>query len=1587
MKKIILSLSFFITLFLINFSFAYALNTPIEDGVYKIESALKTNMFLDVKNASTQNETNVQLSNGVEAWQQLWNVKKIDNDCYEISTFLDSNKMLDVKGAKTANETNVQLFTKNGYNAQKWLIKDAGNGYYNIVSKLDNNKFLDVAGASTKNGTNIQIYQNNGNKAQKFKFIKQNVTKFEDGYYEIASIVDTTKLVGLKSEVSYDDLNVELSNKGDKNSQKWYLKSIGNGYYNIKSGTNLNKNLDVAGASKKNEANVQLFENNGHDAQKWYIKDIGNGNYCLIAKHSGLYLDIAGAKITDKTNIQTYSFLDLDSQKFKITKTDAPKNGKTIDDGVYRIQSALDSNMFLDIKDAHTIDGTNIQLYNKFKAWQQLWNVKYLNDGYYIITSYLNENKALSSKGNKADNFTNIELKNKQDIDSQKWILKDAGDGYFHIVSKIDNSKLVDVSEAKKVNGTNIQLFQSNGNKAQKFKFIKESPAKIENGYYQIKSTLTTDKVVGLNREFGNNEVNVWLEKGANLNSQKWYFESVGNGYYIIKSGLNNKKVLDVAGSNKKNESNVQIYEDLGLDAQKWYLEDTGNNSYRLIAKHSGLYLDIAGAKTNEQTNIQTYSLTGSKAQEFILEKTEISNDIWPLEDGIYSIKSALNDKISLDVKDSKTANETNVWLANGLKSWNQMWSVKRLENGYYLITSYLDDKMALDVAGASTKNGTNIQLFQTNGNKAQEWYLEDAGGGYYNIVSKLNDSKLLSIAGSSAINGANINLSDYNNSAAQKFKFVKENPIKIDDGYYQVESTPNNRVLDLANGANDESKAILNSNSLSNSQKWYFKHLGNGYYKIMSSLNMNKNLDVAGAGKINGTAVQIYENNGHDAQKWFLEKGENDNFHLVAKHSGLYLDISNTNLQTSSVSNSDSQNFKIIKTDNPKYDRSIEDGVYRIQSALKTNMYLDVKDAKTSDNNNIQLYKQFKSWQQLWNVKYLSDGYYIITSYLDDNKALSLENELSNNNANIKLLNKDQSNKQQWVIRDAGNGYYNIISKLDDFKLVDIEGASSKNNANIQLYEFNNNKSQKFKFVKENPVKVDDGYYVINSSLQSNKVVGLNKEVSANSVNVWLETNTNLNSQKWYFESVGNGYYIIKSGLNNKKVLDVAGASQKNESNVQIYENLGLDAQKWYLEDAGNNSYRLIAKHSGLYLDIAGAKTNEQTNIQTYANTNSKAQVFTLDKTELSRNVRTYDDGYYYFGSALDESKLIDVDGAKKSSGTNVQLYTKNGNNAQIWYVKYLNNGYYSLTSAMTPNIALTASGSNVQIAKYTGNDSQQWYFQDQGDGYVSLISKSTDLYVDVTGAKPNNFTNIQLHTGNNNKAQVFKINEHNSTKIYKGMDVSSWQKDIDWKKVADTGIDFVIIRAGYGGNWTNQDDMKLMRNVEGCEKYNIPYGLYLYSYATTVDNTDTSASAEANHMLRLLASLKQKNYVPSLGTKVFLDMEDKSTAFLDKKSLTAIANRFCGKMESNGYGCGIYANKTWLTEKLNASEIAQKYEIWLAQYPNGINTYEKAMKTKPSYNASSYTYWQFASDGRMNGVSGNVDLDLGYDIYDWKK
>lgn len=192
-----------------------------------------------------------------------------------------------------------------------------------------------------------------------------------------------------------------------------------------------------------------------------------------------------------------------------------------------------------------------------------------------------------------------------------------------------------------------------------------------------------------------------------------------------------------------------------------------------------------------------------------------------------------------------------------------------------------------------------------------------------------------------------------------------------------------------------------------------------------------------------------------------------------------------------------------------------------------------------------------------------------------------------------------------------------------------------------------------------------------------------------------------------------------------------------------------------------------------------------------------------------------------------------------------------------------------------------------------------------------------------------------------------------------FKGIDVSKWNGNINWDKVKSAGINFAIVREGYGKRDPHQVDKKFKDNINGAKSVGIHTSVYHYSYADSVED----AINEAQFCLENISDLKPEY-------PVIIDIEDKEQLKLNNRQRTDIVKAFCGEVEKAGYYAMFYCNLNWLNNYLYKDELLPKYDLWLAQWNVAA----------PSVSCG---IWQYSSAGKIDGISGNVDLDIAYKNY----
>lgn len=206
---------------------------------------------------------------------------------------------------------------------------------------------------------------------------------------------------------------------------------------------------------------------------------------------------------------------------------------------------------------------------------------------------------------------------------------------------------------------------------------------------------------------------------------------------------------------------------------------------------------------------------------------------------------------------------------------------------------------------------------------------------------------------------------------------------------------------------------------------------------------------------------------------------------------------------------------------------------------------------------------------------------------------------------------------------------------------------------------------------------------------------------------------------------------------------------------------------------------------------------------------------------------------------------------------------------------------------------------------------------------------------------------------------------------KRYDGVDVSSYQEDINWKKAKADGVDFAMIRVGcrgYANSGTFIDDKYFVQNITNAKKAGVKVGAYFYSQAISV----ADAKKEANHVLNLISK-----YEFDLPIAYDIEYAEKNGKFvgrlynahLSKSEQTKIALTFCDMIEKAGFQPMVYASKSFLEDKMNYSTLKEEgIDIWLAHYVS--NTGYKG----------DYSMWQYTSKGKVAGIPGKVDCNFIY-------
>lgn len=565
-----------------------AAEQDIPDGDYLIVSSVCDNRVLDVRNGSRQDSASIQTFtyNGLAA--QKWRISHDENGYLVISN-IGSGKVLDVRGARLQNGAQIQQYATNGTLAQRWVSTKNSDGTYTIASAMDNGKVIDISGASKAAGANVQLYSKNGSKAQRFEFKSLNPKvdscpeMIEDGYYEILPTLNSGYALDVSGASLFDGANIQLYKRNGSFAQLFKF-TFSNGFYQIQAASR--KNVDVAQGGLLNGSNIQQYSPNNSNAQLWSVQKNADGSFTFISKANALAMDVCNGKASNGSNIQCYSYNGTRSQRFVLKK-----RANLIGDGIYTMRPAISSSRLLDVKDASSANGANVQLHSSNGSQAQKWSINLVPGRANVYTV----RSVMSGKYLTLDSSGNVCQRSRSTDGSQYWKASISIGRAVFINEKYNKS--LDISGASNCDGANVQGYVWNSTNAQRF--VLEGTAILNNGTYAIKCAADSSQVLDVASGSRNNGANIQVYKSNNTGAQKWNITRNGDGTYRVVNAQSGK-ALDVSGGVAQSGRNVQQYQRNSTKAQKWLIVDNADGTFKLAsALDRSLVLTIVTSPKN----------------------------------------------------------------------------------------------------------------------------------------------------------------------------------------------------------------------------------------------------------------------------------------------------------------------------------------------------------------------------------------------------------------------------------------------------------------------------------------------------------------------------------------------------------------------------------------------------------------------------------------------------------------------------------------------------------------------------------------------------------------------------------------------------------------------------------------------------------------------------------------------------------------------------------------------------------------------------------------------------------------------------
>lgn len=551
---------------------------------------------------------------------------------------------------------------------------------------------------------------------------------------------------------------------------------------------------------------------------------------------------------------------------------------------------------------------------------------------------------------------------------------------------------------------------------------------------------------------------------------------------------------------------------------------------------------------------------------------------------------------------------------------------------------------------------------------------------------------------------------------------------------------------------------------------------------------------------------------------------------------------------------------------------------------------------------------------------KYLGSNAKLQQLGIADAKGIVSALGLQAKNADIDTLAAENRN----VLAD---GTYTISTLLNSNYVLDVKDGSTSNGANIQLYESNDTAAQQFK------VSHDSQGYVTFTNVKSGRVLDLNGAIVKDAGNIQQYTSNGTRAQKWIVKPDGNGY-VVMSAINPNYILDLSGGSVRNGSNVQIYSAKGSNSQRW-------NITKYVSKEQRI--------------------NNLAAQ-----------NKNAISDGVYEIRSAKNNNYTLDVNSASSRNGANIQLYLRNGTQAQAFRVSHDSRGFVTFTNINSGKVidldgAITKNGRNIHQYASNGTRAQKWIVQKSGSGYAIVSAIDTSYVLDLRNGTVSSGSNIQLYKSNNTAAQQWTFSKYVTDRelcdSYASQNKGRMADGVYYIKNQNVGFALDVADGSlYGGanvqlyslNKTNAQKWKITHDSTGYVFFqNVGSGMYLTASGSGI-TTNVYQQKQTNDYNQKWIVMFDNNQnlriVSALNSTMVLDVKDGKI-------------RRCSNIQL--YTSNNTNAQKWVFEYINTNATGG-----LMQIMGTSQTTVAQMVRYYNSNASGYDTFKAKYNGKYNGV-----------------